>query len=350
MINLKYIFTFLLGGALFVTSCIKDEDSPGYEYMPDMYRSQAIEAYVDYGMVKDDERSEAALKRKNTISARKPAVGTIPFKKTKKDASIFMPYALENTDEGYELSKNVEIPSVFLNNIDDNVEEGKRLYNIMCQHCHGLKGLGNGAVVTLGGFNPPNPYNTGLKDRTLGTIFHVITHGKNAMGSHASQLNKEERWKVAMYVRSLQYDGNFNLEGLIGAKPEVDFANVTEEEVAQMEKGSKIALRHVYFQTGSSKLSKESNEELEKLVHLMESFPTMFIEVSGHTDSTGAEKNNLELSRNRAMAVVEMMKGKGVAANRMISKGSGSSNPVADNKTKRGRQLNRRIEFEILAK
>ena len=49
----------------------------------------------------------------------------------------------------------------------------------------------------------------------LGGIFHVITYGKGAMGAHASQLNKIERWKVAMYVRTLQH-GGFNLEGLAG--------------------------------------------------------------------------------------------------------------------------------------
>ena len=38
-----------------------------------------------------------------------------------------------------------------------------------------------------------------------------ITHGKNAMGPHASQLNKDERWKVAMYVRTMQFDGDLNM-------------------------------------------------------------------------------------------------------------------------------------------
>jgi mono/diheme cytochrome c family protein len=214
-INLKHISIFTIGGMLAFTSCIKSDDSPGYEYMPDMYRSQAIEAYVDYGMVKDDETSEAALARKMTISARKPAEGSIPFKSSDAEAELYMPYSYENTIEGYDSSATNHIPEVFLNDVEGNVKEGKRLYNIMCQHCHGMKGQGDGAVVTKFGFNPPNPYNAGLKDRTLGTIFHVITYGKNAMGSHASQLNKEERWKVAMYVRTLQHDGDFKLEELI---------------------------------------------------------------------------------------------------------------------------------------
>lgn len=226
-INLKYISVFTIGGAFMLTSCVKSEDSPGYEYMPDMYRSQAIEAYVDYGLVKDDEYSEDAQIRKSTISARTPAEGTIPFHSNHEKAELFMPYAYENTQEGYEAAANNPIPSVFLNDIDGNVKEGKRLFNIMCQHCHGLKGQGDGGVVEVGGFNPPSPYNGAYKDRTLGKIFHVITYGKGAMGSHASQLNKDQRWKVAMYVRTLQHDGDFKLDELMPVLDSVETVDST---------------------------------------------------------------------------------------------------------------------------
>lgn len=215
-INFKNISFFVLGGAFAFSSCIKSDDSPGYEYMPDMYRSQAIEAYVDYGMVKDDETSEAAILRKNTISARVPAEGTISYRETEEKALLYMPYAYDNTPEGYEASAANPIPATFLTNVEGNVTEGKRLYNIMCQHCHGMKGQGDGGVVEVGGYNPPSPYNGAYKDRSLGKIFHVITYGKGAMGPHASQLNKEERWKVAMYVRTLQH-GDFKLAELMPA-------------------------------------------------------------------------------------------------------------------------------------
>ncbi len=82
-------------------------------------------------------------------------------------------------------------------------------------HCHGKTGQGDGGVVVVGDYNPPSPYDGAYKERSLGGIFHVITFGKGAMGAHASQLNKEERWKVAMYVRTLQH-GDFNLNGLTG--------------------------------------------------------------------------------------------------------------------------------------
>jgi mono/diheme cytochrome c family protein len=196
--------TMVIGTVGVMASCTKHPDSPGYEYMPDMYRSQAIEAYVDYGLVKDVENEEL----KNTISARKPAFGTISFHADPTKAAIFMPYALKSTDADYEKSKDNKIPSFFVSSEEvalAHAQEGKKLYGFFCQHCHGEKGKGDGGVVTVGGFNQPNPYDGGYKDRTLGQIFHVITYGKGAMGPHGSQLNKEERWKVALYVRTLQH-------------------------------------------------------------------------------------------------------------------------------------------------
>ncbi|MDG2228480.1 MAG: cytochrome c [Flavobacteriales bacterium] len=217
-LTLKYI-TAILIGAMTLSSCSKHPDSPGYEYMPDMYRSQAIEAYVDYGMVGDEERDETSNRLKNTQSARTPAEGSIPYNSNMTQAAMMMPFKYGKADLD-SASANFKIPPSFLKDIEGNVKEGKRLYEIMCMHCHGKTGQGDGGVVVVGEYNPPSPYNGAYKERSLGGIFHVITYGKGAMGPHASQLNKLERWKVAMYVRTLQH-GDFNLEGLTG-KVEAD--------------------------------------------------------------------------------------------------------------------------------
>jgi len=349
-INLKYISIFAIGSSLILTSCFKSDDSPGYEYMPDMYRSQAIEAYVDYGMVKDDELSEDALKRKNTLSARIPAEGSIPYYNNHNKAALFMPYSYANTPDGYEASDANNIPSLFLEDVEGNVKEGKRLYNIMCQHCHGMKGQGDGGVVEVGEFNPPSPYDGAYKNRSLGKIFHVITYGKGAMGSHSSQLNKEERWKVSMYVRTLQHGGDFKLDELKGAKKEINFSTISKEDVAEMKAGSKISLRNVYFQSGKASLSTESAVELKKLVQIMTDLPSMKIEVAGHTDNSGNAELNTSLSESRAKSVAANLVKNGIDAARITAKGYGSSIPVADNGTDAGKKLNRRIEFEILSK
>ena len=227
---LKYI-TAILIGTITLYSCSKHPDSPGYEYMPDMYRSQAIEAYVDYGMVGDEEKGETNERLKNTQSARTPADGTIQYYSDKNKAKLMMPFKY-GKDDLDSASANWKMPHEFKEDsltIDKNVKEGKRLFEIMCMHCHGKTGQGDGGVVVVGEYNPPSPYNGAYKERSLGGIFHVITYGKGAMGAHASQLNKIERWKVAMYVRTLQHDGDFNLEGLTGSEdsdsPIVDMNN-----------------------------------------------------------------------------------------------------------------------------
>ena len=200
--------------AILMVSCVKHPDSPGYEYMPDMYRSQAIEAYVDYGLVGDVEHKDL----KNTISARIPAEGTIPFTVNKDMAAINMPFNYaEGEDERIRAGIEVQIPSMYIEDsvvADFNVNQGKKIYEVMCTHCHGDKGEGNGKVVKASGDLIVPPTYVSLKDRTLGSIFHTITHGKNAMGPHGSQLNKDERWKVALYVRTLQNGGELLLSEL----------------------------------------------------------------------------------------------------------------------------------------
>ena len=207
----KLIFLSTL--MLLIVSCTKDADSPGYEYVWDMYRSQAIEAYVDYGLVGDNEHPELKTK----MSARKPANGSIQYIKDADKAEIYMPFNYaEGEDERIRAGKEFSIPNYYISDSSfaaGNVAEGKRLYELMCAHCHGAKGAGDGKVITVGQYpSVPPAYNT-LKDRTLGSIFHTITHGKNAMGPHASQLDKDQRWKVAMYVRTLQL-GDLKLEEL----------------------------------------------------------------------------------------------------------------------------------------
>ena len=210
----QYTLLLILVTAMFFQSCVKHPDSPGYEYSDDMTRSQAIEAYVDYGLVADNVNDSL----KQTISARIPAEGSIPYSENKNTASLNMPFNYAaGEDERIRAGQEVVLPTHYYNNDDiakANISEGKRLYGLFCAHCHGDKGNGDGKVITVGGYPAAPPaYNT-LQDRTPGSVFHTITHGKNAMGPHSSQLNKDERWKVAMYVRTMQFDGDLNMEEL----------------------------------------------------------------------------------------------------------------------------------------
>lgn len=116
--------------------------------------------------------------------------------------------------------------------------------------------------------------------------------------------------------------------------------------------GCKIVLRNIFFDTGKFTLRQESTTELNRLVDLIRDIekvkPGIKIEISGHTDNVGSESMNQKLSENRAKAVVDYLTGKGISAGKLVYKGYGSSEPVADNNTAKGRQENRRTEFKIL--
>ncbi|MCB9170514.1 MAG: cytochrome c [Flavobacteriales bacterium] len=190
-----------------LASCGGDPNSPGIEYMPDMYRSPAMEAYVDYGQdpyMFDDSLVHA---QRDRMEARLPVEGTIAFSKDKAKEAFNFPYPYPNTPEGYEQAgRELHSPVPMT---EGTVAEGKVIFEKFCIHCHGPKGQGDGTVVQNGGYPPPPAYDGGqLKDLPEGKMFHSLTYGRNiAMGSHASQLNKEERWLVIQYVKFLQNGG-----------------------------------------------------------------------------------------------------------------------------------------------
>ena len=212
----KGIIAAALSLTAVLSSCGGDPNSPGMEYMPDMYRSPALEAYVDYGQDPYMFDDSLVLAQRERQEARKPVDGTIPFSMDASKEEFHFPYPYANTPEGYEqagLGLHSPIPMT-----EANVEKGKVIYGKFCIHYNGVKGQGDGTVVQNGGYPLPPSYTapgpSGLRDLPEGKIFHSLTYGKNvAMGSHASQLNKEERWLVVQYVKYLQNGGKMTREG-----------------------------------------------------------------------------------------------------------------------------------------
>lgn len=83
-------------------------------------------------------------------------------------------------------------------------KRGGRLFIKNCQGCHGVDGIG-GAPVTLYGVGAPAIDTATIRDKHKdGQLFHIITYGFNTMPAHASHVNYDDRWKVIMYLRSLQ--------------------------------------------------------------------------------------------------------------------------------------------------
>ncbi len=190
-----YIFIISLACIALLSSCSNNEDGkPGYEFMPDMYRSPSLEIYSSNSFFKD------------SLNARIPVVGTIP--------RGFIPFEYDNTLDDYLLA-GVELENPLDYN-EENTEKGKQLYQMFCAHCHGKNGDGKGSIThPVYGAIPSYADNvmirrTGgnMNNLSAGNIYHAIYYGLNAMGPHNTLVNDKERWLITMYVQELQKQTN----------------------------------------------------------------------------------------------------------------------------------------------
>lgn len=180
--SLKYIVVLVLLVGL--VSCQKNS-RPNYQYMPNMYESIGYETYQE---------SDAFA---NGVEAQLPAKGSIP-------RGDFMPYEIDNTNQGYDFAKSsLKSP---LDSLQIDYTEGKILYDIYCGICHGNKGDGKGKLVQREKILGVPSYDDIGRAITTGSIYHVIYYGKNTMGSYANQLSENERWQVVAYVEKLKAD------------------------------------------------------------------------------------------------------------------------------------------------
>jgi outer membrane protein OmpA-like peptidoglycan-associated protein len=107
-------------------------------------------------------------------------------------------------------------------------------------------------------------------------------------------------------------------------------------------------LKNIQFETNAAQLQPVSLIELDKLLQLMNDNPSIKVQISGHTDNSGTDSRNNQLSLERAKAVADYLVSKGIHAKRLSWKGFGATKPLANNNTEGGRALNRRTEFVII--
>jgi len=112
--------------------------------------------------------------------------------------------------------------------------------------------------------------------------------------------------------------------------------------------GDKIVLRGVTFEFDRANLMPNAKTILDQAGDALLSAQNIRVEIAGHTDARGSEAYNARLSYQRAQSVMNYLTERGIAADRLSAKGYGESEPVADNETDEGRELNRRVELKIL--
>lgn len=151
------------------------------------------------------------------------------------------------------------------------------------------------------------------------------------------------------YSVSATKDGYFFYSQSFDLPKDASYQEITKDILLEpIEKGTKVVLNNIFFESGRAELKPISYVELNKAVQLLKDNNTMVIEVGGHTDNVGSEDLNAKLSQSRAAAVVDYMVLAGVESSRLQAKGYGESVPIADNSTEEGKKANRRTEFVIV--
>jgi OmpA-OmpF porin, OOP family len=152
--------------------------------------------------------------------------------------------------------------------------------------------------------------------------------------------------EYALYVSKQNYlfqSLNFNYSAVQNFEPVT--MNIDLEKVKE---GTTAILENIFFDVDKYNLKEKSLTELQKISRFLLENPRIRVEISGHTDNSGADAYNKQLSEKRAQSVYNYLISNGLDSKRLIIRGYGSERPIADNATDNGRQKNRRIEFKII--
>lgn len=154
-------------------------DRPHLEILPEMVRSAAAESFSPSPVFADGK------------TLQKPAPGTV--------ARGLLPLHYQATPEdGRRAGEELTNP---YSSVDENaLQRGASVYANFCLACHGASRAGDGPVARRG-YPPPPSQPPPIKD---GEMFHIVTYGRGNMPSHGALLSREDRWKVILFIRSLQ--------------------------------------------------------------------------------------------------------------------------------------------------
>ena len=144
------------------------------------------------------------------------------------------------------------------------------------------------------------------------------------------------------------YIAHSTAQGYMPKEDTIQFVRDTADVyMTLIKEGIKVKIENLFFATNKTYILPQSEAAMANLANFLLMNPSVTIHITGHTDAVGTDEANQILSEGRANAVRNDLIKRGVAAERMTAEGKGEKEPVADNDTEEGRQLNRRVEFII---
>lgn len=153
-------------------------------------------------------------------------------------------------------------------------------------------------------------------------------------------------YPIYSYVKSINYNAAHVKAYLPDHVYDLDdFEHISEEDLnrAVFRSGS------IYFEMDDAQITDEAHHTLNKILELLNTYPSLQLEVGAHTDNTGNASYNLVLSRKRAKSVIEYLVNNGINPVRLIGVGYGSEVPIGSNENEHGRKMNRRVEFKVVS-
>lgn len=162
-------------------ACDRTRSSTGWDYMPDMYYSNAYESYTANPNFGDN------------LTMRTPVEGSVPRE--------MIPFPWEKSDEDRIAAGKALVNP--LASSPENLERGGEAYGIFCISCHGPAGDGQGFLYTSGRYPypPASLINDKVRDLPDGELYHSITVGYGIMGAHGGMIRPDDRWKIILHIR-----------------------------------------------------------------------------------------------------------------------------------------------------
>lgn len=181
--------------------------------------------------------------------------------------------------------------------------------------------------------------------------YETLSDGKEVGIARTNPANGE--YKITL-PSGYKYGIRAEAKGFVSINDNINALNIKKYNEIEMNlkltpilKGELIRLNNIFFDFAKSDLRPESFPELDRIVKFLIDNPNIKIEVHGHTDNIGSDKENIILSKDRAKAVVQYLIDKKINKNRMKYIGFGKSKFISKNDSEQGRQMNRRVEFLI---
>jgi outer membrane protein OmpA-like peptidoglycan-associated protein len=223
-----------------------------------------------------------------------------------------------------------------------NIETPKYWYDMF----KGQKGSKNGEEFNMGGTRVFN-YADAMQYYGISDGVNRYKSVYNQVSNYLTELNpfgfNQSVKRVVPYDEAVNLFYLKNINDIdAGEAYKADYTKASTEIMASGE-------WKINFDVGSARISESSGKTLETIYNLLIQAEDSKLQLEGHTDNSGSSEANIVLSKNRAQAVVEYLKDKGIPAGRFqLVEGKGEENPIADNGTEAGKATNRRVVITLL--